>query len=82
MHEEPCSLRKTTSRIDAGDSPPEPVSLLEDLDQILSRRADAIEAEFREIAQVRERIRQQLLAAGGDVAASPGAEILGQVWGK
>lgn len=79
MHKEPCSLPETTSRTVASDKPAEPVSRLEDLDRILGRRADAIEAEFREIAQVREHIRKQLLAAGGNV---PSRRLGPESWGN
>jgi len=81
MHEEPSKpLPESTSHICAGGRSPDSVDLLKGLDRILAQRADAIEAEFREITQVRERIRKRLLAAGNDASGLP--EILGQLWGK
>jgi len=81
MHEETSRpLSETAGCNGAGSKSPDSVGLLKGLDQILARRADAIEAEFREITQVRECIRKRLLASGNDVSKPPG--ILGQAWGK
>lgn len=65
-------------QVDAGKSQ-DSIKILRELDQMLIRRAEAIEAELREISQVRKRIESRLPPSR---TASPKARHSECPWGK